>query len=106
VTVTPPEYSLVITSKKEQHMKKYRIAVFSKEEYRAYLNEAAEKRAKRHPLNGTWTLEELREKNAAFRNRPEGWEPRIAQNYLDQIDLYPPDQGLFVQVQEIIEIDE
>lgn len=82
-------------------MKKYRIAVFARNRNKAYINERESERAKECPLNGTWTLEELQEKNAGFRNWPEGWEPRIPRDYRDFIDLSWPHQGLYAVVQEI-----
>jgi hypothetical protein len=78
-------------------MTKYRIAIFAQNEYRAYLNEAGEKRARNSSLNGTWTLEELRDKNAAFRRLPEGPLKRM-----DVISLGHPHQGLYAVVQEVI----
>lgn len=83
-------------------MKKYRIAVFAHPQDKAYLGERESQRAKECPLNGTWTLEELEDLNAGFRNWQEGWEPRIPRDYRDFIKLSWPDQGLYAVVREII----
>jgi len=78
-------------------MTKYRIAIRAQNEYRAYLNEAGEKRARNSSLNGTWTLEELREKNSMFRHVSEDSLVRMA-----IVDLSHPHQGLYAVVQEVI----
>ena len=77
-------------------MNTYKVHVFHYNQYRAYENDKALQRARNCPVKGTWTLEELRQKNAAFRPLSE---ESLVPNL--EVRLYHPDQGLYAVILEV-----
>ena len=70
-------------------VKKYKMHIGHHNQFRAWENERASKNRPR--LSKRWfSIEELREFNQAFKNMPDDWEPIVARNYQDFVDLVTP----------------
>ena len=70
-------------------VKKFKMHISHHNQMVPWENEQARK-DKPKGYNGWFTIDELREKNLAFSRMPEGWEPKIARNYQDHIDIVTP----------------